>query len=280
LLSLRVAHPASFDAASDVPAIAHVGAYDRADVPAAFGGRQGDDVWLRVPEVATFHLPAGSRALRAVPDDSVDSEAVLDAYYGTAMPLILQATADLEVMHSSGVRIAPSGRVVALCGKTGTGKSTTAYALSARGHSQWADDAVAFRMDGSNAVSVGLPYTVNLREPASELFGVGWGGQAVEELAWTTAPLGAVMVLEPPQPAGADASAPMVERLDPGDALRALLPHAFRFHPESNERKRATMETYLDLATSVPVLNFHVSHDLDRLPELLDELERWVVDLA
>jgi hypothetical protein len=281
LLSLKFA-PANDHRGRDSLLDRHVVAYDSDGVPAAYGWRREGEIGLEVPDVATFHLPAGSASLTATPSEAVIPEEVLDAYYGTALPLAIQAARGLEVLHGSAVLVPSPGHVVACCGTTESGKSTIAYGLAQRGYSQWADDAVAFRVDAlHSATAVGLPFTVKLRETSSAYFRASSDAlEVVEEFAWKRAPLAAVFLLEPLQQGDPGERAVAVERLAPVEAFRALLPNAFRFQPQARERKRQTMDSYLDLVASVPVLSVRFPNDLGRLPALLDELERWIHEVA
>jgi hypothetical protein len=267
----------------------HVLAYDWYGVPFVRGSKRDGELWLEVRDVATFHLPAGGTVLSAVPDESVDSDAVLDAYYGTALPLVLQTTHGLEVLHGSAVLVPSHGCVVAFCGASQSGKSTAAYALAARGYSHWADDAVAFRVDGTHSVTaIGLPFTVKLRDGASAYFrarGVDLGPGAgrleiVGDFEWRPFRFGAVFLLEPID--GERSAAIEVERLAPGQALHALLPSAYedRFQPQARERRRQTLRAYLELVASVPVLTVRWSRDFERLAELLDEVERSLAEVV
>jgi hypothetical protein len=257
-------------------------AYDRDGVPSAYGWRRKGEIGLEVPDVATFQLPVGGASLTAIPEAAVVSEAVLDAYYGMALPLVVQAARGLEVLHGSAVLLPSTSHVAAFCGITESGKSTVAYGLAARGYSQWADDALAFRVDGSPSVTtVGLPFTVKLRESSSAYFRASSDAlDVVEEFEWKQARLAAVFLLEPLQRGDPRERAVAVEALGPGEALRALLPNAFRFQPQARERRRETMCSYLDLVASVPILSARFPDDLGRLPELLDELERWIHEVA
>lgn len=248
----------------------------------AYGSQQAGEIWLDVPDVATFHLPAAGASLTAIPAESVALEALLDAYYGTALPLALQAARGLEVLHGSAVLFPSRGSVVAFCGSSGSGKSTVGYGLSARGYSQWADDAVAFRVDGAQSpTAVGLPFTVKLRGDSSAYLRAASASlDVVDGFAWKRAPLATVFLLEPLDPGNSSEQAIAVERLAPGEALQALLPNAFRFHPEGRQRKRETMRSYLELVASIPILTVRFRRELDRLPELLGELERWMSRVA
>lgn len=281
MLSLRFSSVAS-DRCSRVSLLGrHVVAYDSDGVPSAYGSRGDGEIWLEVPDVATFHLPPGSASLTAIPEESVDSGAVLDAYYGTALPLVVQATRGLEVLHGSGVLVQSRGFVVAFCGTSESGKSTVAYGLAARGYRHWADDAVAFQVDGPHSVTtIGLPFTVKLRETSSEYFrGYSDALEVVEEFEWKPSRLGAIFLLEPLDE-GASEESVVLEQLAPGEAVRRLLPNAFRFHPQPRERRRGTMRSYLDLVASVPIVSVRFPHDLHHFPNLLDQLERWMNEIA
>jgi hypothetical protein len=280
LLSLKFA-PANDRQDRDSLLDRHVVAYDGDGVPSAYGWRRGGEIGLEVPEVASFHLPAGGASLTAIPEEPVVSEAVLDAYYGTALPLVIQAAHGLEVLHGSAVLVPSPSRIVAFCGTTESGKSTIACGLATRGYSHWADDAVAFRVDGPHSVTaVGLPFTVKLRESSAAYFrSPSDTPGVVEEFEWVEAPLAAVFLLEPIQQRDPGEGV-AVERLVPVEAFRGVLPNAFRFQPQTRERKRQTIDSYLDLVASAPVLSARFPNDLDRLPGLLDELERWIHEVA
>lgn len=62
--------------------------------------------------------------------------------------------------------------------------------------------------------------------------------------------------------------------MDPAAALAALLQNALRFQPEPPERRRQTLQTYLELAATVPVSRVSYQRRFELLPSLLDELER------
>lgn len=273
------------------PFVRHVLAYDGDGAPSAYGSQpDGGEIWLDVPNIATFHLPVGSPVVGAIAAESADEHAVYDAYYGTALPLILQATQGLEVIHGSAVLVPPKGSVVAFSGISGSGKSTVAYGLAARGYSQWADDAIAFRVDTGCATVVGLPFTANLREGASAYFdsaGLELSPSAgpfhvIDTFESSSAPLGAIFLLEPRERERSGEATIEVERLGPGAALRGLLPNAFqdRFQPRAHERRRETLSAYLELVASVPVLSARWPRDFGRLPELLDAIERWLVEVT
>jgi hypothetical protein len=235
---------------------------DRAD--AAYGWRSGAAICIDVPDVAVFRARRDATVVTAAPYAGADPGAVLDSFFDTALPFAVQATRDVEVVHGSGVIVAPGGMVAAFCGRTEVGKSTVAYGLALRGHGLWADDAVAFKAADGLLRTFALPFSPKLREASAAHFGAAGDGEELPSFEGRSAPLGWVFLLEP-----VDA--------DAAEALAALLPNAFRFRPAATERRRQTLVTYLELVASVPVWKVRYPHDIDRLPELLDLLEERMV---
>lgn len=230
---------------------------DDAGVPCAYGGTSADRYWVAVPGVGLFELRSGSADVRASVLPHVPHDRVLDGYYGTALPLLAQAVLDYEVLHASAVVM--DGVAVAFCAQTGVGKSTIASALSKRGFALWADDALAFALAGGLPVSVSLPFTTE--GPAISPAG---GRDEV--------PLAAVCLLERLE-CKPDFGASEILRASPSDAVAALLAHAYRFVPQTPERRRGMVQTYLEVAARVPMLLVRFAHDPGRLSELIDRIE-------
>ena len=233
-------------------------------VPIAFGWRDGADHWLDVPGAGTFGFRPGGGEIAAYP--AAAAAAVHDAYLNLALPLALQVSG-LEVLHASSVE-GPHG-VVGFCGLSGTGKTTTAYALSRRGHRLWGDDAIALEPAATGSVLAHpLPFRANLRAPTLAAFADD-GGAVPEGEGGDPAALAALVVLErvdAPSFAG-------VTRLEAKEALPALLPHSFRFDLTDLDLRRATVRRYLSVVAAVPVLRARFVPSFDRLDPFLDELE-------
>ncbi|HYP48810.1 MAG TPA: hypothetical protein VEQ61_09265 [Thermoleophilaceae bacterium] len=231
----------------------------------------GDEHWLEVPGAATFRYLPGSDEIVAMPDPAASEDAVEDAYLSIALPLAFQLSG-LEALHASAARL-PVG-VVAFCALSGTGKTTVACALAARGHGLWADDAVIFDSEAPDAVVTNrIPFLANVRPETREALGVSSAEVSEPASTGDSAPLAAVVLLE----RDVTTTDPTeVLRLSPTDALPALEPHAHRFNLGDFERKRRTMQAYLRLTARVPVLRARFAPGFDRLPALLDDLEKAI----
>ena len=213
--------------------------------------------------MATYGFRPGGDEISAFP--AAGPEAVRDAYLTLALPVALHVSG-LEVLHASSIAT-PRG-IVGFCGLSGTGKTTTAYALSRRGHRLWGDDAIVLEPApaGGAVVAHPLPFSANLREPTRAA--LGDSGDASGE-AGDPEPLAALVLL---QRVG-DVAAAGITRLGAKEALPALLPHSFRFDLSGLELRRATVQRYLTIVAAVPVLRACFVPSFERLDRFLDEME-------
>jgi hypothetical protein len=229
-----------------------------------------------IPGVARFDFGARSETVTACPDGLVRPRVIEETYCRSILPIVLQARGT-EVLHASGVQI---GGVVALCGTSGIGKSTTAFALSRRGHRLWADDAVAIDLSGPSVGALPLPFEMRLRPRAAAFFGVepqaagaASAAGAIDQAGRGPAPLTALCVLSRGEEEHRGCGV-RIERLRPATALPALLAHAYCFSLEDRDLKRAMVQHYMELAARVPVFALRFQPGLERLPLILDEIEQ------
>lgn len=231
---------------------------------AAYGWVVGDVSWMTVPGVGVFRFALSGGPVRASPDPAAPWSLVEDAYQRNVLPMVLQVRGR-EVLHASAVQTA-SG-IVALCARSGVGKSTLAYALSRRGHALWADDAVAFDGAGAHVIALPLPFRIRLRPPSAAHFGVPAWSPDGHPAGGRSAPLGAVCVLE-------RASVTEVRRIPPAQAFSAVLPHAYCFSLADQDRRRAMMRHYLDLVARVPVYAVRYPAGLAHVPVIANAIEQ------
>jgi hypothetical protein len=172
------------------------------------------------------------------------------ALYATALPIILQASGAVEAFHAGGVL--HDGFVWAFCGSSGAGKSTLCRKLAEIGIPVWADDAVAFAVDGA-ARSLRLPLPVSST--------VAQRSELPRE-----APIGRLFILAPFH----EDRPPRAERLSPSEALTALMPHAHQWQPVALKAKRAVVLRYLELVSTTTVVRLSYQRGRRWLPQLLD----------
>jgi hypothetical protein len=231
--------------------------------------------WIEITGVATFRLAPGSDEVVAFPEPGASLGGVEQVFYSSVLPIALHALHGYQSLHASAVLFEPFG-VVAFAAVSETGKSTIAAGLSARGHPLWADDALAFdaRPDARFVECIALPFALRLKPDPSR---ARTSDPSTKRSVHRTARLAAVCL--PERRAGdRDERAAEVVRLSPTDAVTAVLPHAYFFSLGELERRRQTIEDYLELVARVPVLQVRFDATLERLPGVLDEIERGVRD--
>jgi hypothetical protein len=232
----------------------------------AYGQTVNGEHWVHVPGVGAFRIASDREDVVALSLPSASPECVRDTYRRTVLPLSLQALGR-EVLHASAVRM-PAG-VVAFCAVSGTGKSTVVGGLSQRGHALWADDAVCFDATGQDLEVLPLPFSLRLRPAAAAFFG-DWATEDGSDPGTSPAPFAAVFVLERSATGGAAVD---LRPLPPGEAFLATLTHGYCFSLQDDERRRALVRAYLDLAGRVPVFKLVFNGGLERLGEMLDLIE-------
>jgi hypothetical protein len=252
------------------PADAEVVLRDADGAPCAYGSRDADGFSIHFPDVADFRVRRGDDEI--VAETSAPSALVHDLFRTAVIPLALQACG-YEALHASAVCVDTG--VAAFCGFSGSGKSTVAYGLGRRGYALWGDDAVVFAAGEGNVRCFPIPFTLSLRAASREFFDVRTLPLPVVEDQRQPASLAAVVALE----RSLD-EAHVVERVSLSDAVRLLLPHAYRFTLTDTTRTRQAVETYLDLAASVPVIRARYEPGFSELPALLDAIESVLADVA
>ena len=254
----------------------------------AYGGSLNGTCWMHLPGVATFNFSDANSQIVATADASVARDRIVDAYYRTVLPLALQ-TRGIEVLHASAVSM--HGGIVALCGIKETGKSTIAYALSRRGHSLRADDAVPFTRSGDVMQALSLPFTMRLRPASAAFFGRNGmsernsphaDAQGLVLLApelLTPERLAAVFVLERNSSA-LSTTVPSINRLVGAPAFLSALTHAYCFSPNNGEQTARMVQHYLDLAANIPIFEIRFGAGLRWLPAITSAIEEMVAAVA
>jgi hypothetical protein len=209
-LALPGAMPAAEDAAADVVVV-------RGSVaPLGEGVRYGvadGAVTIDLPPFARFRCSADEIMV----DEGEDPDLAL-RLVANALPATVWLRGD-PVLHAACFVPEGGAGAIAVCGASGSGKSTVLAAMLARGAGVVSDDMI--RVRGNDPIASGLP-------------GITWRkatADAARRTGWTVAPdrvvpaagLAAIMVLAPPTDDG-----PAFRRLRGGGAIAAVLAQRHR----------------------------------------------------
>lgn len=227
----------------------------------AYGYSRRGKLCMLFPGLAEFRFTPAATVVEAIAAPGAPLEIVRDTCRRSALPMALQ-TRGLEVLHASAVRT-PRG-IVALCGESGAGKSTIAFALSRRGFPLWADDSVALNISVSACRTVPAPFRIRLRPESATYFQAKSGRSRTAHLP---VPLTAAFIL------CRGTGRNTVTRLSPHEAFSGLLAHAYCFNLRNLERKRRMIENYLRLSAMTPVFKVRFESGLHHLPVVLDIIE-------
>ena len=231
--------------------------------------------WLFLPGLASFRFPTEGGYIEALPESDAPADTITEAYYRVALPMALQATG-VGVLHASAVSDARGVHV--FCGASRSGKSTLAYALGRRGFEVWADDAVAFTVDGGEIAAIPLPFALRLRPDVAEFFDVPPRAgpqthgktETLRHQAADPREIATVSLLERGRTS-------TIARLSGREALPAVLYHSFYFSLDESSTVRRMGTQFLELIAEVSVFRISLRPGLDALADLLDALEQGVL---
>jgi hypothetical protein len=253
---------------------------DRHGVLGALSHLQNGERWLHVINLASFKFDLDQNEVIAIPASDVPDELVEDEFQRTVWPTALQLQG-WEVLHGSAIQTARG--IIAFCALSETGKSTIAYALSERGHSLFADDAVLLNFSSKDIIASTMPFQVRLRPASASYFGHAASesdtlfGRVRREgkTNYEQSQLKAICLLEKLPESSQETLS--ISQVSATEALPELLKHAIYFSSQDKERKREMMGHYLSLATQVPIFRASFRHGFDKLPDVLDGLEQHIL---
>ena len=241
----------------------------------ATGGRSQSGWWMHWPGLATF-LFDDDGPVRALPARAGLDETIRDSFIRGVTPVVFIARG-YEGLHASATL--HSRGLVALLGTSGTGKSTTAFALASLGAEHFADDTIIYSTHAGSAVACRLPFPVRVTAPAASF---------VEPPVASTVGAPAASTVEPParihriyhlvRDPLVDPLAPEFEAVGTERRFELLLAHAHPFDMGGAERRRRFIESLMTLARDVDVWSCRFGPRLDALPAfaaaLADHIER------
>jgi hypothetical protein len=243
------------------------------------------DGWYEIEftERATFAVIGDRIVLRA--DRTADPDLIVHLLLDHVLPRVVALRGDL-MLHAAGA-VGPSGDAHVLLGETGAGKSTLAAMLAAQGWGLLDDDGVRVTaVDGRFHAVPGYATVRLMPAAAAAVLGCGATGRPIGKgrdkrsylldghglrLAGGPAPIRGIYLIR-----RSEGPAPEIERRGVGDALGAIVEHAFHLAADPKDLTRLAFERASALATAVP---FHVLRHLEgfdhlaRTVSLLEELD-------
>jgi hypothetical protein len=228
--------------------------------------------WVDWPSFGVYAFAPASRDVRVWASPSASLEDVTAIFERVLQPVILQALG-WQTLHASAVL--GSRGVLALCGQSGSGKSTIAYALREGGFAQFADDGLVIGQDDTaGVVAHALPFAPRLRPASFERFARGLQippGSPAAAGTPASAPLAGILLL---QQDSAHRGPAAYARVEPTRAFTSLLTHAHCFDIDDPVATASLVDDYLALAGCVQVFALTYAPDLDRLEEVLRVVRR------
>jgi hypothetical protein len=254
--------------------------YDPDGLPAAYGYHANYALWMHWPGLATYRFDSTSNYVLAYPTIQGREPLVEDTYLRSVLPFVLQ-TRGWQVLHASAV--ATQTGVAVFCGESGVGKSTLVYGLTQRGYQSWADDAVAFQLRAITAQTLRLPFRVRLLSSSIQYFKqivpTNSTPEFVSNVDMNTAPLAAIFVLSRAKDLDEQSNRSLTIRMKPDQAFSSLLQHAYCFMPDNSDIRKKLASDYLELVSATPTYHLIIPEGLDRLPLVLDEIDRALSEL-
>lgn len=194
--------------------------------------RSTDAMYMSRADIGTTMVRDG-REIVVDPAPGVEEQQLRLLILGPALAVLLHQRG-LLVLHASAVNVA--GKVVAFVGESGQGKSTTAAALYAAGHSVVADDVMAVQVDargGRPIVFPGFPQLKLWPEAAASSLGDTpetlpqihprmdkRARRVVRQFPSSSLPLSRIYILD-------EGETNEIEPLRPQDALMQLIGHSY-----------------------------------------------------
>ena len=222
----------------------------------------GHDRWLDWYDVGLLAFNDRSPVVKVWPVRGMTIESARAEFDRMLRPIVLQALG-WQALHA-GAALTAEGALL-FCGRSGAGKSTTAYALGQMGWTQLADDQVVWQLHDGRPKVQALPFKPRLRPLSHERFGDKTSARSPWPTSQGLIPMAAIYLLEQ----RTDGAPVSISRVAPAQAFSALLPHAHCFDLSDVDATRVFTDDYLTLASEVPVFKVRYAPDLDRLPELI-----------
>jgi hypothetical protein len=237
---------------------------------------------LRFPDLADFLIGGDGREIMAWCAPGTNDATLRHLLLDQVLPRVI-AHRGRVVLHAASVRI--RGRIVAIAGTTGAGKSTLAASFLIAGHPLLSDDGLL--LDPGQSGTVAQPTYPSLRlwpqtverlfaeAPRMELMAHYSAKRRLmmnpdAEAYLEPAPLAGLYVLAPRAPA--DTSGITMTRLSPADGCMALVSNTFQLDVTDRARTASLLAAASLAAQQVPVFSLRLPDNLELLPDAVNRI--------
>ena len=230
---------------------------------------------LRFPENADF-LVTSDLAVTCAPAPDVPFSSCEHLYLNQVLPLVLAQQGKL-VLHGSAVVV--DGKALGFMARAGSGKSTMAAAFAVDGCPFLTDDGLLLEPEGAGYLAMPSHPSIRLWDDshaallppdASTAPAVHYTSKsrfvagAALEYCDRAAPMGTAYLLGP-----GDAADVELRRLEPGQAVHALLQHSFILDIEDRPRLAANFDQLARLANAVACFHLDYPRCYEDLPRVM-----------
>lgn len=217
----------------------------------------GESYWLEWERTGVVAFRHDSDVVRLWPALDSTADTIRERFNREVIAVVLQSRGG-EAIHASAVRC--STGAILICGATGAGKSTLAYALRVAGCEHLADDHVVFEINQGRPWLRPLPFSPSLRPLSRRHFGTNGAERRDPDAA--AIPIAGIVLLH--QDVELDETC-RAERVSSSDAFTALLPHAHCFDLNDPVGVSRFVNDYWTLLEHVPVHAVTYRPDFSRL---------------
>jgi hypothetical protein len=228
----------------------------------AVGGHDDGAWWMQWPGLATFWFgEAGDVRVETVA--ASHPLEIQDIFARGVVPVVLLARG-FEGLHASAVQ--DDAGVIGLCGTSGTGKSTIAFALASEGLRHFADDALVYRVSDGVPLASRIPFPVRIDASARE------ASRRPKVLSFARldgivgGPVRSIYLLR--RDSSLDPRLPRFSVVPAARRFEALLAHAHPFEMGGAERRATFLTNLLLLARTVNLYECAFAPALEELPSL------------
>jgi hypothetical protein len=237
---------------------------------------------LHFPDLADFFIDGDGRQIKSRSAPGTNDATLRHLLLDQVLPRVI-AHRGRVVLHAASVRI--RGRVIAIAGTTGAGKSTLAASFLIAGHPLLSDDGLL--LDPGQSGTVAQPTYPSLRlwpqtverlfaeAPRMELMAHYSAKRRLmmnpdAKACLEPAPLAGLYVLAPRAPA--DTSGITMTRLSPADGCMAIVSNTFQLDVTDRARTASLLAAASLTAQQIPIFSLRLPDDLGLLPDAVNRI--------